>query len=96
MEWLDRPGSELPEGLVHTPPEIRPSPVWSPHYGVRAGRNARLVMTLILLVPTACLVLLGLFLLLYGSVMGVLPLMLAVPAAPVSKWIYEDLWRPQR
>jgi hypothetical protein len=97
-EWFEPPGAELREAIEHVPPEIRPSPPWEPYYGFRAGRNARLAMTLFLVGPSLVLVLLGVLLLFIGvnPIVGILPLMFAVPAAPIAKMFYEDLWLPRR
>ena len=96
-EDLERAGGELRKRPQFARPEIEVEVPWDPYWGVRAGRTARILMTLALVGPVVFLVLAGLVLVLFGAVplAGILFLMFAVPPLPIARWILDDLWLPR-
>ncbi len=92
-------GAELRNPEVRTPAN-QPAlvTVWNPYYGIRASRGSRLVMSLILVGPVVFLFGGGLLLVVFqiGPMLGILMMMFAVPAIPIARWIFDDLWLPRR
>ncbi|HVQ88613.1 MAG TPA: hypothetical protein VMT88_10575 [Actinomycetes bacterium] len=94
---FERPGAELRNPQRFARAEIRPEPAeWEPYYGVRFGRNARILLSVLLLGPAAFLALGGTILFLWGTnpMVGILFLAMLVPVWPFARMAFRDLWRP--